>query len=111
MLKHKEAADPRSCWNKARPDELVFVLLERDVDAPDTIRDWVRRRIKRGKNKPDDAQMTEALECARLMEIMDKDFFKDEKCEHTGCDKPGTFDGFAVECDEHRIPVPGRKYE
>ena len=35
----------------------------------------------------------------------------DPTCEHTGCNKPGTFDGLAWECDEHRIPVPGRKYE
>lgn len=70
MIKHSEAADPNSCWNKAKDDEIVFVLLERDADAPGTIRDWVARRIRRGKNKPDDAQMIEALECARLMEIM-----------------------------------------
>jgi hypothetical protein len=68
MLKQKELSDPNSCWNKARPGERVFVLLARDVTAPDTIRDWCRRRVRLGKNKLDDPQITEALECARLME-------------------------------------------
>ena len=29
----------------------------------------------------------------------------DPTCEHTGCTAPGTFDGYAWECDEHRIPM------
>jgi hypothetical protein len=64
MLKRLEASDPGSCWNKARDDEIVFVLLERDRDAPGTIEDWVRRRIASGKNKEGDPQIEEALRCA-----------------------------------------------
>lgn len=68
MLKHAEASDPFSCWNKARDDERVFVLLARDVAAPGTIRKWVTERIALGKNQPGDPQIQEALACAALME-------------------------------------------
>lgn len=68
MRKRDELSDPNSCLNKARDDERLFVLLARDEDAPETIRFWIAKRIKRGKNKPDDQKMIEAEECARLME-------------------------------------------
>lgn len=68
MQKAIEESDERSCWNKARDDERVFVLLERDVAAPATIRDWANRRVRLGKNSPDDPQIREALACAALME-------------------------------------------
>ena len=68
MLKNKELSDPNSCWSKARPTERLFVLLARDAAAPDTLRYWVRKRLALGKNKRDDPQILEALECADLME-------------------------------------------
>jgi hypothetical protein len=68
MRKRDELTDPNSCLNRARDDEIVFVLLARDDATPGTIRDWVARRIRMGKNRPDDAQMTEALEAARRIE-------------------------------------------
>jgi hypothetical protein len=68
MLKSKELSDPQSCLNKARPDERLFVLLARDSAAPETIRYWVQRRLWLGKNKREDPQIVEALDCARLME-------------------------------------------
>jgi hypothetical protein len=68
VIKDNEIGSPSSCWNRALPDERVFVLLARDVAAPAAIKAWCRERIRRGKNKPIDAQITEALECARLME-------------------------------------------
>lgn len=68
MLKHNEAALPESCWNKAKPSEMVFVLLERDDDAPGTIRDWIKRRIASGKNQPGDAQLENAERIAQYME-------------------------------------------
>jgi hypothetical protein len=58
----------KGCMAKAGDDEMTFVLLARDEDAPDTIRDWIRRRIARGKNQPGDAKLVEAEECARVME-------------------------------------------
>ena len=68
MLKTDELSKPDSCLNKASPNERLFVLLARDAAAPDAIRYWVRKRIWTGKNKHDDPQIVEALECARLMD-------------------------------------------
>lgn len=68
MLKHEEMSDPTSCLNKAADDEIIFVVLEQDDAAPDTIRFWVNKRIELGKNKPSDRKMTSALELADLIE-------------------------------------------
>jgi hypothetical protein len=68
MRKRDELTNPNSCMSRANEDEWTFVLLGRDVVAPDTIRDWCKRRISAGKNKPGDAQIIEALECALKME-------------------------------------------
>jgi hypothetical protein len=68
MLKMTEMSHPKSCLNKARMDERIFVLLGRDVAAPGAIREWCRLRCLHRKNTPKDAQITEALECASLME-------------------------------------------
>jgi hypothetical protein len=54
--------------SRAREDELTFVLLGRDAAAPETIRFWIRERLRLGKNQPTDPQITEALECAQQME-------------------------------------------
>lgn len=56
------------CYANAAPDEPMFVLLGRDNTAPQVIRFWCQERIRVGKNKPGDPQITEALECARTME-------------------------------------------
>lgn len=68
MRKRDELNSPAGCMARARDDEMTFVLLARDADAPGTIRDWIARRIRRGKNQPDDAQILDAEECARIME-------------------------------------------
>ena len=68
MRKLYELNDVNSCLSKARPDELVFVLLGRDIAGPDTIRFWVRCRLASGKNEPGDRQIVDALLCADLME-------------------------------------------
>lgn len=60
MLKKQEKSDPASCLNRAKEDEYLFVLLERDMATPATIRFWVRERIRLGKNRPDDQQIAEA---------------------------------------------------
>lgn len=69
MIKDEELTNNFSCLNRAKRDEMIFVLLARDEAAPDTIRMWVRERIERGKNKSTDVQILDALECARVMEI------------------------------------------
>ena len=66
--KSLEESNPESCWNRAKPDEAVFVLLGRDACAPGAVRDWCARRIAAGKNKPDDPQITEAFWWATRVE-------------------------------------------
>ena len=68
MRKIEELTNPNSCLFKARPDEMMFVLLGRDAAAPKAVRAWVRYRIDSGKNCIDDAQVREALACADAME-------------------------------------------
>jgi hypothetical protein len=46
---------------------MMFVLLERDVTAPDVIRYWAKKRCEARKNKPSDPQIVEALKLAKLM--------------------------------------------
>lgn len=67
MKKSEELANPNSCMSRAADDEMTFVLLARDVAAPDTIRDWAERRVVMGKNMWGDRQIIEALECADEM--------------------------------------------
>jgi len=57
-----------SCLNKAQLDEMIFVLLGRDSASPVAIRAWCAERVRLGKNKENDPQITEALRCAEIME-------------------------------------------
>lgn len=68
MRKHLELSDPKSCLNKAKHDELVFVLLERDPVAAELIWEWAKRRIAKGLNIAGDSQIQEALDIAIAME-------------------------------------------
>jgi hypothetical protein len=68
MIKFNEMADGRSCLNRADMEEMIFTLLARDICAADTVRYWCKLRVESGKNKWDDAQIKEALECARVMD-------------------------------------------
>lgn len=68
MLKRDELEKSDSCLNKARDDERIFVLLARDPAAPTAIRQWCSRRVELGKNRYDDPQIKEALQCAEQME-------------------------------------------
>ena len=67
MIKSKELTDKSSCLSRAKSHEFVFTLIEREC-TPETIRFWCAERIRRGKNKPDDAQITEALAGANYVE-------------------------------------------
>lgn len=68
MRKHEELTNPNSCMSRASDGEMTFVLLGRDVAAPDTIRYWIEKRVLAGKNKYSDPQIIEALTCANTME-------------------------------------------
>ena len=68
MRKADELAEPESCMGRALDHEMTFVLLGRDVAAPAAIRAWIAERLRLGRNRPGDAQVVEAEECARVME-------------------------------------------
>ena len=57
------------CYENAEPDEPMFIFLARDECAPQILREWCDMRIRMGKNTPDDEQITEAIDCARAMEV------------------------------------------
>ena len=69
MRKVDELSRPHTCMTTAHPNEMVFVLLSRDVAAPCAIRAWIAERIRLGKNSPTDIQIANALECISAMEI------------------------------------------
>lgn len=85
MRKHEELSDPNSCWNKARPNEMLFVLLGRDVTASGTVHDWAERRIKVGKNTREDPQITEAYECAYIMDMERGSELEQARLQLAGC--------------------------
>ena len=72
MRKAQELTDPNSCMSKAKDNEMTFVLLGRDIAAPHAIRCWIQERVRTGKNKIDDSQIVDALECAQTMELEQK---------------------------------------
>ena len=43
--KQEALSDPNSCWNKAAPDEPVFILRARDMTSPFLVRQWARHFI------------------------------------------------------------------
>lgn len=69
MLKTEEMENSHSCLSKANNDEMLFVLLGRDIASPATIRFWVAERIRLGKNQPSDRQILEAENCAAYIEF------------------------------------------
>lgn len=68
MRKHLEQSDPSSCLSRALPTEMTFVLLGRDEAAPAAIHAWAAERVRLGKNKWSDPQITEAMACADDMQ-------------------------------------------
>ena len=67
MLKHYELSSPKSCLNKARTDEPVFVLRAKDPVAAMTIRHWATMSEDlQGKAKLQDAlALADAMETWR----------------------------------------------
>lgn len=81
MRKKDELSRRHACMSTAHDEEMVFVLLSRDAAAPVAIRAWVAERLRLGKNIETDAQIREALGCARTMEI-------EKRLWAEACDKP-----------------------
>lgn len=69
MRRIEEITNPDSCTNKAKDNELLFVLMGRDKAAPETIRFWAQERIRLGKNEATDEQILDAEKCADVMEL------------------------------------------
>ena len=65
MIKSEELSNPNSCLNKAKDDEILFVVLDRDLSFADTIRYWIGKRIELGLNQPGDSKLVEAEETAQ----------------------------------------------
>jgi len=76
MRKSEELTNPASCMSRAREDEMTFVLLGRDRVAAWAIRIWCALRWLVRKNRFNDPQITEALDCA---DAMDRDRAKEAK--------------------------------
>ena len=70
MTKQKELKEKDSCFSKARDDERMFILLERDVATPATIRFWAKERLRLGKNQQHDPQIKEALALADEIAVL-----------------------------------------
>jgi hypothetical protein len=68
MRKREELVHPSGCLAKAGDDEMLFILLGRDVAAPVAIRAWIGERLRLGMNRPSDRKIVEAEQCARIME-------------------------------------------
>lgn len=68
MTKSQNITDPQSCWNKAREDQEIFILIEHDEAYPNTVRRWANERIDLGLNNWGDAKIRSALASADLVE-------------------------------------------
>lgn len=68
MRKKDELSRTDSCVSHAHPEEMLFVLLSRDVAAPVAIRAWVAERLRIGKDVESDPTIVEALRIAETME-------------------------------------------
>ncbi len=65
MIKSEELSNPNSCLNKAKDDEILFVILDRDLAFAGTILYWIEKRIQLGLNKRDDLKMIETANCVQ----------------------------------------------
>lgn len=83
MLKLEELNEPESCFNRARMDEMIFVLLDRDLAAPIAIRAWINARIALGMNMPDDEKILHAHYCANEMEALQIARTREERLQRT----------------------------
>lgn len=64
MLKCDELKDPKSCFNKAAPEEPVFVLRAKDAVAAQTVRHWATMAV--GVHEP--KKIESALQLADAMD-------------------------------------------
>jgi hypothetical protein len=68
MTKQELIDNQNSCWNKAEPDEPLFVLMARDIASEDAILEWIQKRIDYKKNVKGDSKLTDAMMVMNAME-------------------------------------------
>ncbi len=106
MIRIRELTDPNSCLNRARDDEMTFVLLGRDPAMAATINFWIEERVRLGKNKADDIQILEAQNTvAMLMNGEGNGSVPDRTCKYCGV-KSGP-DGVRRHVTSTSLPCPG----
>lgn len=104
------------CYEQAADDEPMFVLLARDEQAPERVRDWARLRAARlHKDMPNLStkeieqavlKIAEAFECASAMEQWRRDTFT-RKCsrpEPHKCGVNGPCNGIPREAGMTLVP-------
>jgi 5S rRNA maturation endonuclease (ribonuclease M5) len=79
MIKSLEKFMPMSCWRRAKFWQYVFVLVDHDVCAGDTLREWCRLRVVKGKNKWLDRQIQSTLALAIKMDERSVEYAKSHK--------------------------------
>lgn len=72
MRKREELTDPNSCLNKAKDDEMLFVLLGRDRASVRAVESWIDERIYLGLNQPEDQKIIDAKHWVRTV-IMEQE--------------------------------------
>lgn len=74
LIKIKELNEPRSCLNRAKSDEPIFVLRANDPGAPAAVRSWARRYVERHvkAGTMSNARQDKAAEAFELADSMEK---------------------------------------
>jgi hypothetical protein len=80
MNKFENLVNQESCFNKAKDEETLFVLLERDPAAAVAVRGWIEARLILGLNKPNDKKIKDAWDIVKKFESK----FKCGKCSWRG---------------------------
>lgn len=73
----KQNPGKHDCYSKAEPDEPYFMILARDVTAPEDIRHWILQQQmldRLGIKKMDPDQIAEAYACIPEMERWYRDY-------------------------------------
>ena len=60
MTKRENIDNPDSCWNKAKDDDIVFILKDTDETMAATIRFWMGERLRMGLNILTDSKIIQA---------------------------------------------------
>ncbi len=86
---------------KARPDELIFTLLERDPCAPAAIAHWCELRRKRALDIPDEEKRRQELRQITEAELIGMSMLERQKGQQQAAEAPpaaaSTYSGLSVE--------------